>query len=99
MDLLTINEQLEKLLKTINIELRKLHEIEYAYNKRYFDLLLSSHMMSADKREAEVKAIIDSEGLYKPFLDAKIEFRTLLHERDILIEIAKNIRILQDENR
>lgn len=95
MNLQQINQRLEELAKELDNALKALHEVEYLYNKRYFQLLMQSHMMSADKREAEVKAILEEEGLLKPFADRKIDVRTLLHEKDILIELSKNIRVLR----
>lgn len=97
MNLEEINTRLFEIKEELTQAIRNLEELEYAYNKRYFYLLIHSAMGNAPAREAEASLVCDEEGLYKPFLDKKTDVRTLSHEKEILLEVAKNIRLLRGE--
>ena len=92
MSLQEINKRLEELIPLMDTELRKLQQIEYTYNSRYYELFLNSQLGTEGKREAEVMGILEAEGFLRPFKEQKIEFRTLLAEKETLIVIAANIR-------
>lgn len=67
---------------------------EYAYDKRYRVLLLQSGMKTVGLKEAEVAGICDEEGLYSPLADLRGELKVLYIERDVLLEMSRNLRTL-----
>ncbi len=97
MDLLSINKRLGEIKDELPIALKKLAEIEYKYNLHYFNTLQHSPAGSQDRRDSEAILAANTDGLYKPFLDAKIEVRTLINEKEILTEISRNIRSMRGD--
>lgn len=95
MDLLSINKRLEIITEELKIALPKLKAAEYAYNKVYYDCIVKSGMGNEAKREAEAFKTCDAEGVLKPFTELKIDVRTLINEKECLIEISKNIRTMR----
>ncbi len=98
MDLLKINQRLEELLTELPKAIKTLEEIEYKYQMNYYNSLQHSPMGSQDRRESEAILAANTDGLYKPFLDAKIEVRTLMNEKEMLTEISRNIRSMKGES-
>ena len=99
MTLEEINNRLLEIKEELVQAIRELKEVEYVFNKRYYYLLLHSPMGNIQAREAEANLTCDSEGLWKPFLDKKTDVRTLSHEKEILLEVTKNIRLFYGERR
>ena len=97
MNLKTINQRLEELLTELPKALKTLEAIEYKYQMHYYNSLQHSPMGSQDRRESEAILAANTDGLYKPFLDAKIEVRTLVNEKEILTEISRNIRAMRGD--
>lgn len=98
MNLELINNRLLEIKGELAQAIRELKEAEYVYNKRFFYLLIHSAMGNIGAREAEANLVCDEEGLWKPFLDKKTDVRTLSHEKEILLEVAKSIRLLYGES-
>lgn len=95
MDLQKINEQLQIILEELPKAIKTLNAIEYEYNKRYYYVLAHSPAGSREGREADAILTCETEGLYKPFIDARVDVRTLTHEKELLIELSRNTRELR----
>ena len=98
MTLAEVNQKLIELLKKISEAIDSLKEKDIVYEMRFYDLLLKSGYGNAQAREAEAKKICDNEGLYIPMLDAKSELRKLINEKECIIEIGKNLRVLDGKD-
>lgn len=94
MTLEEINKQLLDIAEQLKQKLPLLSFAESAYQKKFFYYLLHSVGANAQLREAEARTICQTDGLVEPFEELKIEVRTLLHQKEILIEVAKNMRLL-----
>jgi len=97
MDLNYCNKRLEEIVKELKTLLPILKDAEYKYNKVYYDCIVRSGLGNAEKREAEAFLVCDTEGVLKPFTEAKIDVRTLINEKECLTEISKNIRTMRGQ--
>ena len=95
MTLEAVNEILQELANQFPLAIEKARGTEYEYEMRFFQLLLNSGMGNAQAREAEAKAICDTEGLYRPMIEAKGLVRTLYNQKECYIEIARNLRTMK----
>lgn len=97
LNLITINKRLEELVPLIANELKEFAVIEVKYQTRYSQLVRQSGLGYQAGREAEAKEILQVEGLADKYMDKKYLIRSLFAEKDILIEISRNIRSLGGE--
>jgi hypothetical protein len=72
-----------------------LEKLETEYYGKYYKLLLGSHMGNAGQREAETRLTMQQEPIFEKYLDAKLIVRKLLTKKEILIEICRNLRMLE----
>lgn len=89
---------INKLLVAIDTEITKLlpvaREAEIKYQLRFDRLMLDSIYSNQAQREAHARLTCDQEELYKPMLRSKGDLRELLNKKELLIEMARNIRHL-----
>jgi len=98
MDLDKINDRMEKIILEMSAKLPQLRVSEWKYDKRFYQLILSSGIGNQAGREAEAKLTCDAEGLFSPLADLRGEVRALINEKEMLTEISKNIRSLMMSN-
>ena len=89
--------ELEKLKETIIKAVKKNAVVENEYYKKYYDALIHSTLPSADRREAEVRELLQLDGILERYQDAKLENRLLMTEKEILFELCRNLRVLEAE--
>ena len=97
MDLRKLNERLGAILAELKIKIPELEKAEFAYNHRYYELILSevvSQLSTESKREAQAKSLLRQEGLTEKYYDLKLDVRMLLTEKEILFKMADNYRTL-----
>lgn len=95
MDLNIITKRLEEISKELPDAIKLLTKVEYPYNLKYLYVIQHSPQASVERREADAIRTCEVEGLYKPFIDAKVEVRTLQNEKECLIEMSRNIRSMR----
>lgn len=95
MDLVQINNKLEELAKTYSQKARELRQLEYAYNLRFWNLILHSGMGTIAAKEAEANTICHEEGLLEPLQELKADMKALYYEKDCYIAMGSNLRVLE----
>lgn len=97
MTLKQVNERLLQLVTEINELAPKVNRVEWAYMKRFNEVMLASGMSNQAAREAEAKLAMEVEGLWEPYMEIKADLRKLLTEKEVLIEYGKNVRTMAPE--
>jgi Holliday junction resolvasome RuvABC endonuclease subunit len=97
MKILDINKRLEEIKEELPKALKQAWDTESAYNKVYYQVLIHSPLGTAEKREAEAKLVAEQENVLNPYQEARIELRSLLHEKECLIEISRNMRTMHGD--
>lgn len=92
-----INERLEKIIPEIATTTIALRKLEIVYNLRFWDLILHSGMGNQAAREAEANLTCETEGLLEPLQLMKADLRALLNEKECLIAISANLRVLEHQ--
>ena len=95
MTLEEVNQELLRISDALTASLPVLREAEARYNRIFYDSILRSGMGNAQSREAEANLVCEQEGVLQPFVDVKTEVRTLINQKECIIEIAKNIRVMR----
>lgn len=94
MTLEEINAELLDVNTKLTAKIPEVEKLELLYDRKYYYHLLNSTRASADARQAEARQICIEEGLYEPLMNARIDIRVLYNRRDMLMEYAKNLRII-----
>lgn len=95
MTLVEINKRLLELAVEIPMKIKEVRAVETEYQLRFWELMLRSAMGNQDKREAEANMICNEENLYEPVLDLKADLRGLFNEKDLLLAISANLRVME----
>lgn len=96
MNLLEANKQLEQIMGELEVEIPILTKLEEEYYHRFYDLIVNSPMGNAQAREAYAKEVCRTEGVSEPYLMQKLKVRILLHKKEMIIEISRNLRSLNN---
>jgi hypothetical protein len=95
---MTLQEATDELLKlSTQIQLlgAKLQGLEMKYQVRYNDLMLHSKLGNQASREAEAMEIMRTEGSLTEYYETKLNFKNAMTYKEILIEVSKNLRVLE----
>ena len=92
-----LNNKLANLNKEIAQTIPQVELFEKTYYALYYKYLLSSTASSAPMREAEARTRIsqDHAEMYNDYLHKKSDLRVLLNQKEIFIEMSRNLRALQ----
>lgn len=88
------NNKMYEIFREYEIKAKEFQKIEFEYEKRYSELYLHSGMATLPMKEAEVKSILNEEGLGERVSELKADVRRLYYKWTILSEYCKNIRAL-----
>lgn len=79
----------------------ELEELETEYWQTYYKYLMTSTMSSAPMREAEARTRIaqDDGEMHEKYLHKKADLRVLIHKKEALIEISRNLRALESNKK
>ena len=97
MELSEINNKLKSITEELPPKIKELKNLELAYNKRFYYCMVHSGMGNQAQREAEATLTCDQEGLWEPLLEVRSDVRILYMEKDMYIEISKNLRVIQND--
>lgn len=87
-----INKQLLEIVKQLSGRLIEKHKYEKEYYQKYYKLLLGSPMTNMLKQEAEAKATMFEDPIYDLYQEAKLQIKLLEIEKEVYIEIGRNLR-------
>lgn len=96
MTLFELNQQMEKLSMDLGVKVRQLNVLELEYQKTYNNLLLTSQRPSQPLREAETQENLRQEEVFVKYWDLKTDVRVLLMQKDMLFEISRNLRSINN---
>lgn len=98
MTLEQVTKRLEEVLKEINEVGEKLGEMDYHYQQRKAEVTLMDVTMGysrAEAREAAVTLTLETEGLTWPLVKQKGLWKRLATEKEVLLELSRNLRELE----
>lgn len=75
--------------------------LETEYYQTYYKYLFSSTASSAPMREAEARTRIaqDDSEMHQKYLHRKADLRVLINKKEALIEISRNLRVLESNKK
>jgi hypothetical protein len=94
MDLNAINARLGELMTLLPEKLKAVQQAEYKYAVREASVFMQSGMATIAAKEKEAKLVCDQEGFYLPLTELRGDVKALLNEKDMLIEMSRNLRTL-----
>ncbi len=96
MNLQEINQRLLELIKVLPPKIKELQKAEYLYARRHAALILQPESgATIVARDAYATSVCDEEGLYSPLADLRGDVKGLYSEKDLLIEMSRNLRTLR----
>ncbi|MDD5407095.1 MAG: hypothetical protein PHE73_09180 [Sulfurovaceae bacterium] len=98
MNLSDANEQLKKAYEDYAVITKELQKLEFQYETRYNELYIHSGMGTAPLKEAEVKNVLTTEGIYEKVLEARSTAKIAYYKLQTYQEYCRNLRFLLSNN-
>jgi hypothetical protein len=95
MDLKTANDKMILVMEELEVLIPKLEKLETEYYSTYYTKLLHALERTEGQREASSKLQLAQESIAEKYLDLKYKVRVLLTKKEMLIEICRNLRVLE----
>ena len=95
MTLKEANAKMEKVLDELELLIPQLEKLESQYYGSYYKKLLHALERTEAAREASSKLQLAQEPIATEYLDLKYKVRVLLTKKEMLIEICRNLRIIE----
>lgn len=92
-----INKRLFELIEEISQAGDDYAQMNFDLEGRKSEMLLSAELgrfTNQAMRDAQVRIMIENEGLARPVIEKKSQWLKLCNERDLLFEISRNLRTI-----
>jgi hypothetical protein len=98
MTLQEVTERMGEMIVEMETVGSDLAVMQYELENRKAELLLGAvtdQYRNQEMREAAVRDYVEKENLLRPVLEKRSQFAKLNNEKDLLIEISRNLRLIE----
>jgi len=95
MTLKEANEKMVGVMEELEVLIPQLEKLESEYYGSYYKKLLHAMEKTEGQREASSKLQLAQEPIAEKYLGLKYKVRVLLTTKEMLIEICRNLRVLE----